>query len=249
MRINLTSDLHLEFYTDHGLSILIRILSALEDKPDTQIIAGDFQLLDNYESMKWAFKILCENFKDVIFVPGNHEYYNYDILKGQEKFSVLEDTFSNLHILDVGKAVTINNQRFIGGTMWFPDLPDNFFYKKRQLNDFRCIENLEPFIYDHNTNFTNWMKDNLVSSDIVITHHLPSYQSISQDYIGSSLNSFYMTDQESLILDKQPKLWLHGHSHDAVDYMIDQTRVTSNPIGYPHQGVMNEDTFWKIIEI
>jgi hypothetical protein len=28
-------------------------------------------------------------------------------------------------------------------------------------------------------------------------------------------------------------LWIHGHSHHAVDYEIAGTRIVSNPKGYP----------------
>ena len=30
-------------------------------------------------------------------------------------------------------------------------------------------------------------------------------------------------------------LWIHGHSHQAVDYEIANTRVLSNPRGYPDE--------------
>lgn len=252
MKINLASDIHFEFYTDHGIATLINLLSQPHHGEysgiDALILAGDIQLLSYFESYKAILEIFCDHFPYVILVPGNHEYYDEDIIEAQLKLKELEAVFGNLYILEPQKAVIIKNQRFLGGTMWFPDLPTNIMYK-RGLNDFKCIKNLEPFIYEHNQKLTDWLKEELTTEDIVITHHLPSYQSISGDYVGSNMNCFYMTNQENLILDKQPKLWLHGHSHDPVDYMIDQTRVISNPIGYPHQGALNQDSFWKIIEI
>ena len=33
--------------------------------------------------------------------------------------------------------------------------------------------------------------------------------------------------------DLQPKLWIHGHTHDRCDYAIGNTRVVANPLGYP----------------
>ena len=32
----------------------------------------------------------------------------------------------------------------------------------------------------------------------------------------------------------QPKLWIHGHSHDRCDYLLRKTRVVANPLGYPN---------------
>jgi len=35
--------------------------------------------------------------------------------------------------------------------------------------------------------------------------------------------------------DGQPKLWIHGHSHDRCDYTLGKTRVVANPLGYPNE--------------
>jgi len=38
---------------------------------------------------------------------------------------------------------------------------------------------------------------------------------------------------EDFILDNENiKVWVHGHMHDPVDYMIGETRVLANPRGY-----------------
>ena len=34
---------------------------------------------------------------------------------------------------------------------------------------------------------------------------------------------------------RQPKLWIHGHSHDRCDYSLGKTRVVANPMGYPKE--------------
>jgi hypothetical protein len=28
-------------------------------------------------------------------------------------------------------------------------------------------------------------------------------------------------------------MWIHGHMHDAKNYMIEQTNIVCNPAGYP----------------
>ena len=32
------------------------------------------------------------------------------------------------------------------------------------------------------------------------------------------------------------RLWVHGHTHHAVDYVQDVVRILSNPFGYPSEG-------------
>ena len=33
-------------------------------------------------------------------------------------------------------------------------------------------------------------------------------------------------------LEHQPRLWIHGHTHESFDYQIGKTRVVCNPRGY-----------------
>jgi hypothetical protein len=69
---------------------------------------------------------------------------------------------------------------------------------------------------------------------VVITHHAPTYESISEKYKYDFLmNGGYASDLGDLILDNENiKFWVHGHIHDAVDYTVGSTRVLSNPRGY-----------------
>ena len=42
----------------------------------------------------------------------------------------------------------------------------------------------------------------------------------------------YASDLDMLIEDRQPRLWIHGHVHQALDRTIGVTRVVCNPLGY-----------------
>jgi hypothetical protein len=47
------------------------------------------------------------------------------------------------------------------------------------------------------------------------------------------MNGAYSSSLDDFIMDHpQIKTWVHGHMHDAVDYMIGTTRLLSNPRGY-----------------
>jgi len=37
---------------------------------------------------------------------------------------------------------------------------------------------------------------------------------------------------DDFILEHQPRLWIHGHTHESFDYKIGKTRVVCNPRGY-----------------
>lgn len=77
-------------------------------------------------------------------------------------------------------------------------------------------------------------QDNPDNLDIVVIgHHCPSYSSISEQYVGDTLNPAYASNLSDYILDRPDiKLWTHGHVHSRFDYMIGDCRVVCNPRGY-----------------
>jgi predicted phosphodiesterase len=46
---------------------------------------------------------------------------------------------------------------------------------------------------------------------------------------------FFVCDMAARVRERQPKLWIHGHSHDRCDYLLGRTRVVANPLGYPNE--------------
>jgi len=68
---------------------------------------------------------------------------------------------------------------------------------------------------------------------IVVTHHAPSSKSIHPRYATDiHMNGGYWSNLESFMEGYDIPLWIHGHMHDSVDYLINKTRVLSNPRGY-----------------
>jgi hypothetical protein len=69
---------------------------------------------------------------------------------------------------------------------------------------------------------------------VVITHHAPSEKSIPIDNKTSELSPGYASNLEQYIIDMEhyPILWVHGHTHNNIDYYIGNTRVLCNQRGY-----------------
>ncbi|HLW11937.1 MAG TPA: metallophosphoesterase, partial [Casimicrobiaceae bacterium] len=72
---------------------------------------------------------------------------------------------------------------------------------------------------------------------VVITHHAPSRKSIHPRFAGSLLNACFISDVERLMDGTRASLWVHGHTHDSFDYVVNGTRVVCNPRGYAQYGV------------
>jgi Icc-related predicted phosphoesterase len=139
--------------------------------------------------------------------------------------------------------VTIRDVTFLGGTLWTSLDKNNPIiceYTKKRLNDFRYITNgytpitCDKWIELHN-NTVNYLKQELLNrtnKTVVVTHHSPSYQSVSEIYKGDDLNHAFASDLSDIMLDYNPKLWIHGHMHNSSNYMIGNTNVICNPYGY-----------------
>jgi len=235
MRIHLISDVHNEFGE----------LTYTPPECDVVICAGDIH--PGVAGVMWAAETYGSAMgQDVIYVAGNHEFYGKRVLhRHYEKMEAKADDLS-VHFLQ-NQVVVIDGVRFIGCTLWTDfnlngDQPLAMLQAQGSMNDYRLIchainKVITPYtiLNEHQISFM-FLQDEL-SKDfdgptVVITHHAPSELSCLPRYRGNSLNGAYASRLDKFIEIMQPTLWVHGHIHDAKDYMIGNTRVVVNPRGY-----------------
>lgn len=230
MRIHLYSDLHLDHYSDKGAKFLKEIK---HQTADVAVLAGDIttgKFADNFRKLFLQFK---DQYAHTLVIPGNHEPYGTSPQQVERSYNLALKDIDNVHVLD-SKLITIDGQRFIGGTMWYIDGPMNAVFEG-MMNDIHYIKGFKPWVYNKQQEFELLLRKELMKDDVVITHHLPSYKSVNERYRGSSLNRFFVCEMDWIIYERKPKLWLHGHSHSPCDYFIEETRVVCNPRGYPRE--------------
>ena len=237
MKIQVVSDLHLEF----GFPELET------DKDTILIIAGDLAEIKNINHIKDFYDYYSLKYRYIIEVPGNHSYYNNNIdcvIKYKTEFL---SHYNNCILLDNEKIV-IDNINIYGTILWSDFNKCNYlsmFYAQKQMIDYRLIKitdinkklvrYLEPEdTYKLCISNKQWLFDNMINEDsIVITHHAPSLQSISENYKLDDLNGAYASDMEIIMyMFSKIKLWVHGHMHESFDYTVNETRVICNPRGY-----------------
>jgi len=226
MNIKLLDDLHLEHWRDHDE--FIGTVSA--DDCDVLILAGD---IDAGWHIGETLDKFCAKFPQVVFLNGNHEYYNISQEELYANLSAAEKRNKNLHWLRTDNyTTTIEGKTFHGATGWFRDDPLNQVYH-RNMSDFHVIPNLKDWVYDEQKAFQTHLEENLGEGDIVVTHHMPSDLVIHDLFKGSVINRFFVCDYTELIMDRKPALWLFGHTHMPTDIMIGETRTVCNPRSYP----------------
>lgn len=254
MHIRVFSDLHLEFGRNERIhSGNFHISELPTDKETVLCLVGD---VCSIESNRYHEEILnpelAERFKKVLYLPGNHEYYNGSVASTDKKLQEYCDN-NNIFFLQK-KSIEIDDVIFIGATLW-SDIskahPFEAFKIAEYMNDYRKIRNgptAKPYLRKLTTaDTTNLHRDHLkfIENELyvyadrkccVMSHHAPSEMSINAYYrMNSDVNRAYYSDLDDLILKYQPAAWFHGHSHRACSYQIEKTSVVCNPVGYPNE--------------
>ena len=184
---------------------------------------------------KWA----SANYRQVLIVPGNHEYYNYcDVMDKGLQWKWL---FKNNVGYYQNQVVRIDDTDFIMSTLWSRISPSDEYFVWKGMNDFRQImyngKLLQTEEFNQMHSFClDFIKQSLVETTakhiVVITHHLPTLEVVAPYHKDSVLNSAFATDLNQLIADNRIDAWIYGHSHTNIDAEIDGTKVVCNQMGY-----------------
>ena len=253
MKIQYCSDLHMEFHDN------MRFMKSLplEVVGDVLVIAGDIGYLvdttiPHLRFWKWA----SENYRQVLMVAGNHEYYN------NGDIAVQGESWQKMFLPNVGydhnKVVRIDNVDFILSTLWSKIPPVDEFAIQNGMNDYAQILYNKHRLIPQNINdeFERnlaFIKKSVMDSDaeriVVVTHHLPTFAALDERHKGSVLNTAYATELGNYIADSRITAWIYGHSHHRTDLMIGNTHLISNPLGYVFCGESTNFYDSAVIEV
>ncbi len=230
MRIHILSDLHNE-------------LSPFTPVPvaaDVVVLAGDIDV--GVHGIEWARRAFEG---PVLYVPGNHEYYGGALDKTLEQMRKAAD--ERVQVLDFDEVV-LGGVRFLGVTGWTDYRATGEEGAARQVaqqrvSDFRQIRGAHGERAPKPEDFAalagrahDWLREALArpfaGPTVVISHHAPSQRSIAgHPHAGTPLDAAFVNAWDEL-MGEGLDLWIHGHTHYAVDYRLAGTRVISNPRGY-----------------
>jgi Icc-related predicted phosphoesterase len=279
MKIKLVSDLHLEFSdinitNDDNCDVLILggdicIAQDLHDHPEPANTADQAAIAKGTglgrrqmtaQRFRDFFKRCSFQFPHVIYIMGNHEFYNGKFYAGIEYMREECAKYPNIYMLEQDMKI-IDDVVFVGGTLWTnmnKRDPLTMHAIEGMMNDFRIIRNdyrsyapmsaLDVAIrHDKTLAYIKLIvQEHKDKKCVVVGHHSPSFQSVHEEYQAQTLmNGGYHSDLSEFILDHpQIKLWTHGHTHHPFDYMVGETRVVCNPRGYENDGY-SEQTGWN----
>ena len=253
VRVQYASDLHINDWPE-GTPFDTFLIPAGQ----ILVIAGDICEVRSVLYNKFLY--WCSlNWRYVIFITGNHEYYwDHELHPRMTPMSMDEmDNFipqtvnKNVIFLQNGASFRLpgTNIRFVGTTLW---------------------SDIDPMIHDeiaslkgdYNATFTSTptgirkttpadisalhalQKSYLASAIapqlptetlIVITHHMPSKHLLEPHFRDERWNSCYASNDDDLIRPNV-KVWICGHSHRAIQWRAPSgTLVLMNARGYNSQ--------------
>lgn len=235
MNIRLLSDLHFEFHKDGGRAF---VNSLNFDGVDVLVLAGDIDAV----TIDLSLGLFAKAFTGpVLFVAGNHEFYGFDRERTLARIHDAALNHSNLCFLD-HEIVTIKGCRFLGTPLWF-SFSEHSSDMQQGWSDFRAIQGFGSWFHSENRKAVRFLQQELQPGDVVVTHYLPSHRCVHPKYKNNPYNCFFVSPCDELIESRKPALWMHGHTHESIDFewnyqtlgaegMESSTRIVCNPFGY-----------------
>jgi predicted phosphodiesterase len=235
MRLRVLSDLHLESCD----------WTPPESPADVIILAGDIH--NGTSGLKWARRHFGS--LPVIYVPGNHEFFGGRMDQVLDELRA-EARQGRIHVLD-GDEVILGDVRFLGATLW----TDFSLYGLAPAEIARAMADAESNMIDYqqilcaagkrlraeqsreiHIGQVEWLErqlqENFQGPTVVVTHFLPHRASIHPKYESDHSNPFFASDLDRLV--RPPvSLWIHGHTHESINAVVNGTRVLCNPRGCP----------------
>lgn len=256
MEFRLFSDMHNEFF-DPVCQYTPPYIPG--DANRVLILAGDIHCLKYGNEFAASLAKMSKQFRAIVYVPGNHEYYKsrIDVKSARHLFQkkMNPDNLSNIHFL-IRDSVVIDDVKFVGATLWTNmdrANPMVEYVLANMMNDFKVItyynertdgySKFKPvhWLNEHVSDLSYIKKtvDESKHPCIVVTHHAPSAGSLDPRFEHDVWGRYgYHSVLDEVILDR-PKIqfWCHGHIHKPSDYMVGDTNILCNPCGYHNEEV------------
>ncbi len=235
------SDIHIDYKENRNW---LDSLSHYDYINDGIILAGDVS--ENITLIEEAFQILSSRFKEVFYVPGNHDLWvRFDneinsFMKFQKIKKVADNYGIHMKPFSLGCLSIIPLLSWYDYTFGEPD--------KELINSwsdyFACrwpkgkdMNEINDFFISMNHEYLKTKNEKIIS----FSHFMPSI-SLLPSFIPSNKRFIYPVMGSALLMEQIKKLgsFLHvyGHSHINVHVKKEGVVYINNAFGYPHETLL-----------
>lgn len=239
MRIFAVSDIHVDYDANKQW---VSALSAADHRNDALILAGD--VTDRLPLLEWTLETLTKRFRNVLFVPGNHDLWVIRDDRGKSSMQKFDEVCKVVE----GSGATMQPFRENGVSIhplltWYDY---SFGQPSEELRsmwmDYRACRWPEGYDDQKVTAHFSALNEPQTSApgDKVITysHFLPRIDLMPR-FIPCAARVLYPILGSSR-LDAQLRalgstMHIYGHSHVNRQVTIDGVSYINNAFGYPHE--------------
>lgn len=252
LKLQYASDLHLEF--PDNKEFLKQ--HPLQPVGDVMVLAGDvvpFMVMDKHQDF---FSFLADNFETTYWLPGNHEYYHFDLV---QKSGVLNEAIRSNVFLVNNASVIQGDVKLIFSTLWSHISTRNQWHIERNMNDFHLIKydgyrfSAEQYNLLHAESLEfiqNEIRTNEAHKTAIFTHHCPTFLNYPDQYKGDALNEAFAVELHDLIETSKIACWVYGHHHtNTPEFTVGNTKLLTNQLGYVQYNEHQAFEPTKVIEM
>lgn len=256
MKIQLFSDLHLEFHkTDYNFEELGIVPSA-----PYLFLAGDICCIDhaNYNRfIDWV----SDKWDHIFLIFGNHEFYSDNLEIDNLKFEVkcYINKYPNIHLLENSTyelSVDDEDVLIVGSIDWTM-LPNkstgglNDFNRIYKDGDKLSVDGFNQMAMECKSYIDKVLEENREKTIIMCTHFPPTngtshlkYELMEQPAICKAyFKNYYDLDDNKY---NPVVAWLSGHTHYSYDFEHHNIRCIGNQYGYPDENVKHGDGVYDL---
>lgn len=177
----------------------------------------------------------CTNYKGITII-GTCLYTDFKLYGDEHKEECM--AYAKKYMNDFRLPVVMDNVYYTQdrhGTWW----PNRHKMSESCIRPFDVSDHAFYFQYSFEY-IKKAVEENKHKPIIIMTHHAPSPYSIDGKYKGDLLNAAFASNLNQYILEHpEIRLWVHGHMHTPVDYILGETRVACCPFGYNNENNFN----------
>lgn len=251
------SDLHLEFGS----------MPVPKKVGDVLVLAGDIHV--GVDAIPWIEQC-AQEFEKVFYILGNHEYYSQKYWKlhtaieaslagcsvdSKYQLHKIFDPINNVHLLN-DQVFRYEGVNFIGSTLWSMaqdgcPLNDFQYIKYKYAGGYGKLSQKEArkLHFKHKNYLLDATEKLAGQTNVVITHHAPSWKARDPKYLDPIVGSGFYTD---ILEDFNPlnvTAWIYGHTHSNIDFHEYGINVFTNQRGYSGHEMVKYFDSTKYIEV
>ena len=254
MRVFAVSDIHIDYSANQEW---IEQLSHSDYQDDVLILAGDVS--DHLPKLAWCLRSLAARFKQVLFVPGNHDLWVFRDRSAQTSLEKMALVQQLAH--DCGASM----QTWQHGNLSIVPLLSWYDYSFGQPGEMLLEAWMDykacrwPQDYDEARICAHFLQENLPLPHLAASQHIITFSHFLPRI--DLMPSFIPPDKRLLypvlgsrLIDLQlrqlrPKVHVYGHSHVNRRVTMDGIVYINNAFGYPNETRIAAKQLLQIFEV